>query len=96
MGLFTNKQVYATKWTVKESYEISAEDQALFIDAEVVPSEYGMSVKFNMVGGGCCYIPCDTESVMRIGDKYAPHELEVVILQRLGDADIERIRPKKA
>ena len=96
MGLFTNKQVYATKWTVKESYEISAEDQALVIDAEVVSSEYGMSVKFNMVGGGCCYIPCDTESVMRIGDKYAPHELEVVILQRLGDADIERIRPKKA
>lgn len=94
MGLFTNKQLYATKWTVKEAYEISAEDQALFSDAEVVPSEFGMSVKFNMFGGGCCYIPCDTESVMRVGDRYLPNQLEVVILQRLGDADIERIRPK--
>ena len=68
MGLFTNKQVYATKWTVKESYEISAEDQVLFTDAEVVPSEFGMSVKFNMVSGGCWYFRCDTERVMRVGD----------------------------
>ena len=92
MGLFSNKQVYADKWSVKSVAPMSADDAALFNKAIVVPSEFGMSVEFHMVSGGKCYIPVDTECVVQIGEELNPMSLEVVILERLGDEDIERIR----
>ena len=95
MGLFTNRQVYAQKWTVKSVSDISEEDAKLFTKGRIVPSEFGTSMEFTMVSGGLCFIPMDTECPHKVGDEYLPEELEVVILQRLGDADIERIRIKQ-
>lgn len=94
MGLFTGRQVYAQKWTVKSVDAISEEDAAMFLTTRVVPSEYGLSMEFTMRNGGLIFIPVDTESVTTVGSTYTCDQLEVVTLQRLGDEDIQRIRIK--
>ena len=95
MGLFTGRQVYAQKWTVKSVDAISEDDAAMFISTRVVPSEYGMSCKFNFKEGYSQYIPVSTEcNSLEIGECPNIKDLKVLTLSRPGDTDIYRIDVK--
>lgn len=59
MNIFSNLRVYAGKWSVKETRNFTAEEISQVSQAVVVPSDYGNSVQFTMVGGGLTYIPLD-------------------------------------
>lgn len=52
-------RVYAGKWEVKSTREFTEEEIKAVVQAVVVPSQYGNSVQFTMVGGGLTYIPLD-------------------------------------
>lgn len=53
---FSSLQLYAGKWSVKESRNLTAEEIASVKSAYVVPSQYGKTVCFMMVGGGQTYL----------------------------------------
>lgn len=92
MGLFTGRTVYAGKWAVKDVEFISAEDQAMVSRAEVVPSEFGLSVCFFMKAGGQTYIPVSNDSNAKVGESVDLTKAEIITLEKAGESDIQRIR----
>lgn len=98
MSIFGTLKKYAGSWTVKSSVELSKElgELAAHVESiEVVPSEYGMSCKFNFDEGYSQYIPVSTEcKLLEIGECPAIENLKVLTLGRPGDADIYRIDVK--
>ena len=92
MGLFTGRTVYAGKWAVKDVEFISAEDQALVNRAEVVPSEFGLSVCFFMKAGGQTYIPVSNDCNAKVGESVDLSKAEILTLKKAGESDIQRIR----
>lgn len=98
MSIFGTLKKYAGSWTVKSSVELSKELGELASEVEsieVVPSEYGMSCKFNFKEGYSQYIPVSTEcNSLEIGEHPDIKDLKVLTLGRPGDADIYRIDVK--
>lgn len=93
MNFFAGKKVYGGKWSEKTSYNLSKEDQDMITKAQVVDSEYGHSCCFFLKNGSCVYTPMSTDAVHnKIGDLLDVSTLEVVVLEKAGEADIERIR----
>lgn len=92
MGLFTGRTVYAGKWSVKDVESISAADQALVNRAEVVPSEFGLSVCFFMKAGGQTYIPVSNDCNAKVGETVDLTKAEIITLEKSGESDIQRIR----
>lgn len=95
MGLFTGRTVYAGKWSVKNVELMSAEDQAMVTRAEIVPSEFGMSVCFFMKTGGQTYIPVSNDCTVAVGESVDLSKAEIITLEKQGESDIERIRVNK-
>ena len=52
MNIFSSLKVYAGKWEVKSTRDFTEEEIKAVVQAVVVPSQYGNSVQFTMVGGG--------------------------------------------
>ena len=92
MGLFTGRTVYAGKWSVKNVALMSDADKAMVNRAEIVPSEYGMSVCFFMKAGGQTYIPVSNDCAVSVGESVDLNKVEVITLEKQGESDIERIR----
>ena len=63
MNIFESLQVYAGKWSVKSSRAFDAEEISAVKQAVVVPSQYGNSVMFTMIGGGQTYIPLAQDNI---------------------------------
>lgn len=91
MSVFTGKTVYGGNWNVKSSRSFDDEEKAMVKSAEVVTSEYGLSVCFNMYAGGKIYIPLSNQSALKAGDAIDMEKAKILTLQRDGNKDIERI-----
>ena len=92
MNIFNSLRVYAGKWSEKETRNFSSEEVAAVAKAEVVESQYGLSVCFFMTSGGQTYVPLDQNSGLSIGDTIDLTKAELVTLQRSGEKDIYRVR----
>lgn len=91
MSVFTGKTIYGGNWQVVSRRGFDAEEQAQVKSAEVVTSEYGNSVCFNMYAGGKIYIPLSNQSSLKPGDSVDVSKAQILTLHRDGNADIERI-----
>lgn len=91
MNLFAGRKVYAGKWSVKETRSFNDEELGMVIKAQVVPSDYGKSVCFMMVGGYQQYIPLSNDSTAKTGEILDLTKCQVVTLEKQGEADIVRI-----
>ena len=92
MNIFSALRVYAGKWQEKSVESFKAEEIALVDKAEVVESQYGLSVCFFMKAGGQSYIPLDQNSSAAIGDTVDLAKAKVVTLSKQGENDIFRVR----
>jgi hypothetical protein len=92
MNIFSALRVYAGKWSEKKVEAFKAEEIALVDRAEVVESQYGLSVCFFMKAGGQSYIPLDQNSSAAIGDTIDLTKAQVVTLCKQGENDIFRVR----
>ena len=92
MNIFSALRVYAGKWSEKNVRAFVPEEIQAVEKAEVVESQYGLSVCFFMIGGGQTYIPLDQNSSLGIGDTVDLAKAQLVTLQRPGENDIYRVR----
>ena len=92
MNIFNALRVYAGKWSEKNVRNFSSEEVAAVDKAEVVESQYGLSVCFFMHGGGQTYVPLDQNSSLGIGAVIDLTKAQLVTLQRPGEQDIYRVR----
>jgi len=92
MNIFSALRVYASKWQEKKVESFKAEEIALVDKAEVVESQYGLSVCFFLKAGGQSYIPLDQNSSAAIGDTIDLNKAQVVTLCKQGENDIYRVR----
>ena len=92
MNIFNALRVYAGKWNEKKVESFKAEEIALVDKAEVVESQYGLSVCFFMKAGGQSYIPLDQNSSAAIGEQIDLTKAQVVTLCKQGENDIYRVR----
>lgn len=91
MNIFAGLTKYAQKYGVKESRPFNAEELADIISAEVVISQYGLSVCFHMRGGCQQYIPLSKNSVASVGDTVDVRTCKVLTLDKDGQDAINRI-----
>ena len=92
MNIFSALRIYAGKWSEKEARAFASEEIAAVEKAEVVESQYGLSVCFMMKAGGQSYIPLDQNSSLGIGSIIDLSKAQLVTLQRPGENDIYRVR----
>lgn len=90
-NIFANLQVYAGKWSVKETRDFTTEEIKQVVQAVVVPSQYGNSVQFTMVGGGLTYIPLDQNSSLGVGEVVDLSKAKLTTLSKSGENDIFRV-----
>ena len=91
MSIFDSLRVYAGKWEVKSSREFTEEEIKAVVQAVVVPSQYGNSVQFTMIGGGLTFIPLDQNSTLGIGEIVDLTKARLVTLCKSGENDIYRV-----
>lgn len=92
MNIFSALRVYATKWQVTNTRVFSNEEIEAVTKAQVVPSQYGLSVCFTMKSGGRTYIPLDQNSSLSEGDVINLQSAELLTLHRDGENDIYRVK----
>lgn len=92
MNIFSALRVYAGKWSEKNVRAFAPEEVQAVDKAEVVESQYGLSVCFFMSGGGQTYIPLDQNSSAAIGQEIDLSKATLVTLTRPGEDDIYRVR----
>lgn len=92
MNIFSALRVYAGKWSEKKSRQFTSEEVAAVEKAEVVESQFGLSVCFFMCAGGQTYIPLDQNSSVAIGEHIDLSKAALVTLCRPGEEDIYRVR----
>ena len=91
MNIFSNLRMYAGKWSVRETRAFTPEEIAQVAQAVVVPSQYGNSVQFTMVGGGLTYIPLDQNSNCGVGEVIDLTTATLTTLCKSGENDIYRV-----
>ena len=92
MNIFSALRVYAGKWQETNKRSFDSEEIAAVDKAEVVESQYGMSVCFFMHSGGQTYIPLDQNSSAGVGTQIDLSKASLVTLSRPGEDDIYRVR----
>lgn len=91
MSIFSGLQTYAAKWSAKGSRAISKEEKAEIQSADVVSSEYGLSMVFTLKGGkGKKYMPVSRDSQLAEGDAVNIASISFIELEREGDNNIFR------
>lgn len=91
MIIFSTLRVYAGKWSVKSSRNFNEEEIAAVASAVVVPSQYGNSVCFMMVGGGQTYIPLANDATVGVGESIDLTKAKLLTLGKEGESDIHRV-----
>lgn len=92
MSIFSGLQTYAAQWTAKSSRAFSKEERAEVQSAEVVASDYGLSMVFTLKGGkGKKYIPVSRDSQLAEGDEVSIPSITLIELEREGDNNIFRV-----
>lgn len=92
MNIFSALRIYAGKWSEKNVESFKTEEIALVDKAQIVESQYGLSVCFFMKAGGQSYIPLDQNSSATVGDTVDLTKAKIVTLQKQGENDIYRVR----
>ena len=94
-SIFSSLKQYAGAWAVKSVDNFSAEEQASVSSAEIVESDYGLSVCFHMLGGGMTYLPVDrdSEASVAVGEVVDMAKAKLMILTKQGERDIMRVKP---
>ena len=90
-NIFSSLRVYAGKWNLKSSRAFSPEEVAAVASAVVVPSQYGNSVCFMMVGGGQTYIPLANDANVGVGESIDLTKAKLLTLEKEGESDINRV-----
>lgn len=90
-NVFAGRTVYGGNWQVVDSRDFNSEEKAAVLRAEVVPSQYGLSVVFFMRGGGQTYIPLSNTSSLTAGDPVDMGKAKLLTLHRDGQGDINRV-----
>ena len=91
MNIFANLQVYAGKWSVKSTRAFAPEEISAVSSAVVVPSQYGNSVMFTMIGGGQTYIPLAQDATVGVGEIIDLSKASLLTLSKDGESDILRV-----
>ena len=91
MNIFESLQVYAGKWSVKSSRAFAPEEISSVKQAVVVPSQYGNSVMFTMIGGGQTYIPLAQDATVGVGEIIDLSKARLLTLGKDGESDILRV-----
>lgn len=91
MNIFANLKLYASKWSVTNSREFTPEEVRSVVNAVVVSSEYGNSVKFDMAGGGMTFIPLSQDSTLTVGEVVDLNRARLLTLSKPGESDIYRV-----
>lgn len=91
MNIFNSLRVYAGKWMIKASRAFTQEEIAAVKSATVVPSQYGNSVCFMMVGGGQTYIPLANDATVGVGESVDLTKAKLLTLSKEGESDINRV-----
>lgn len=91
MGLFDKLPSYG-KWNVTNREKFSADEVASVVKAEVVPSDYGLSVRVDRVGGNYTFIPVSTTSKdVAVGEPVDLSKCFMITLSKSGANDIYKI-----
>lgn len=91
MNIFSTLRTYAGKWNVKSSRAFTQEEIQAVESATVVPSQYGNSVCFMMVGGGQTYIPLANDATVGVGESIDLTKAKLLTLEKEGELDINRV-----
>lgn len=91
MNIFSTLRTYAGKWRVKSSRAFTQEEIQTVESATVVPSQYGNSVCFMMVGGGQTYIPLANDATVGVGESIDLTKAKLLTLEKGGESDINRV-----
>lgn len=91
MNIFSTLRTYAGKWNVKSSRAFTQEEIQAVESATVVPSQYGNSVCFMMVGGGQTYIPLANDATVGVGESIDLAKAKLLTLEKGGESDINRV-----
>lgn len=91
MNIFSTLRTYAGKWSVKSSRAFTEEEIKAVESATVVPSQYGNSVCFMMVGGGQTYIPLANDAAVGVGESIDLTKAKLLTLEKEGESDINRV-----
>lgn len=91
MNIFSTLRTYAGKWNIKSSRAFTQEEIQAVESATVVPSQYGNSVCFMMVGGGQTYIPLANDATVGVGESIDLTKAKLLTLEKGGESDINRI-----
>lgn len=83
-NIFEGRKVYADGYHEVESRVFNEQEIAAVVSATVVPSKYGTSCCFLMVGGGKSYIPMSRDSKLCVGDKVDLTTAKIIHLHRDG------------
>lgn len=92
MGILSSLRSYRGKWNVSDRQKFSESDLKEIESNEVVPSEFGNSVKLTKTNGEISFIPVsNTSKDVEIGESIDLTKCFVLTLSRTGDDDIYRI-----
>lgn len=92
MGLLSKLRTYQGKWNVTSRDSFDESEINEIVSNEVVPSEYGNSVKLTREDGQVSFLPIsNTSRDVRVGESVDLAKCFVLTLSRTGDNDIYRI-----
>ena len=92
MNIFATLKSYANQFKVANTRDFTQEELNLVSKAEVVLSQYGLSVCFFMTDGCQKYIPLSRDSVACEGDTVDLKKAKILTLKKEGtDETIDRI-----
>ena len=92
MNIFATLKSYANQFKVANTRDFTQEELNLVSKAEVVLSQYGLSVCFFMTDGCQKYIPLSRDSVACEGDTVDLKKAKILTLKKEGsDEKIDRI-----
>lgn len=92
MGLLSKLRVYPGKWNVTNRESFDESDIQSVVSNEVVPSEFGNSVKITKKDGQVSFIPVsNTSRDVNIGESVDLSKCFLLTLSRTGEDDIYRI-----
>lgn len=90
-SIFSELKQYQTKWQEVSRRKFNSTELAAIKEAKVVPSQFGLSVQFMMVGCGMTFIPLSEHSSAFPGDIVDMTKAELVTLSKPGEKDIIRV-----
>ena len=92
MGILSSLRTYRGKWNVSDRQKFDASELESIESNEVVPSEYGKSVRLTKKNGEVAFLPIsNTSKDVNIGESVDLAKCFVLTLSRTGDDDIYRI-----